>query len=187
MWPSASRAGDLGNDAPRRRRAQLDQGRSPALSPMRRARCFPARHGHRDLSRAHRHANRGLRRERHVSLPGAASGTYALTFELTGFRTVKRENIQLDRSDADRRSRARGLDVEETVLVTSESPVVDLQSTKVGVQFSAEKLAAIPSATDLWAALGQAPGVRMLGFDVGGSLTSRSATRASACADRTAS
>ena len=55
------------------------------------------------------------------------------------------------------------------MLVTSESPVVDLQSTKVGVEFSAEKLAAIPSATDLWAALGQAPGVRMLGFDVGGS------------------
>lgn len=102
--------------------------------------------------------------------PALASGTYALTFELTGFRTVKRENIQL--SIGQTLTVDLSLDVSavaETVLVTSESPVVDLQSTKVGVEFSAEKLAAIPSATDLWAALGQAPGVRMLGFDVGGS------------------
>lgn len=35
--------------------------------------------------------------------------------------------------------------------------------------FNAEALASIPSATDLWATLSQAPGVRMLGFDVGGS------------------
>ena len=102
--------------------------------------------------------------------PALASGTYALTFELTGFRTVKRENIQLSIGQTLTVDLALEVStVEETVLVTSESPVVDLQSTKVGVEFSAEKLAAIPSATDLWAALGQAPGVRMLGFDVGGS------------------
>jgi hypothetical protein len=102
--------------------------------------------------------------------PALASGTYALTFELTGFRTVKRENIQLSIGQTLTVDLTLEVStVEETVLVTSESPIVDLQSTKVGVEFSAEKLAAIPSATDLWAALGQAPGIRMLGFDVGGS------------------
>jgi hypothetical protein len=102
--------------------------------------------------------------------PSLASGRYAVTFELTGFRVVKRENINLSIGQTltvDTQLELSG--VEETVLVSSEAPVIDLQSTKVGVEFSAEKLASIPSSTDLWAALGQAPGVRMLGFDVGGS------------------
>jgi Carboxypeptidase regulatory-like domain/TonB dependent receptor len=102
--------------------------------------------------------------------PALPSGAYALTFELTGFRTIKRDNIQLSIGQTLTVDLALEVSaIQETVLVTSESPVVDLQSTKVGVEFSAEKLASIPSATDLWAALGQAPGVRMLGFDVGGS------------------
>jgi hypothetical protein len=59
--------------------------------------------------------------------------------------------------------------LEETLTVTAESPLVDRTTTAVGNEFSAEKLATVPSATDLWAALSQSPGVRMLGFDVGGS------------------
>jgi Carboxypeptidase regulatory-like domain/TonB dependent receptor len=102
--------------------------------------------------------------------PSLPPGRYTLTFELQGFRTLRRENIilalgqtltvdgQLDIST-----------VSETITVTSESPLVDLESTKTGVEFTAEKLAAIPSATDIWAVLGHAPGVRMRGFDVGGS------------------
>lgn len=102
--------------------------------------------------------------------PALPSGQYALTFELTGFKKVKRENIHLSLGQTLTVDLSLELStVEETVLVTSESPVVDIETTKVGVAFSAEKLAAVPSATDLWAALGQAPGVRMMGFDVGGS------------------
>jgi hypothetical protein len=59
--------------------------------------------------------------------------------------------------------------LEETVTVSGQAPVVDTSSTAVGSVFNAEALASIPSATDLWATLSQAPGVRMLGFDVGGS------------------
>ncbi|MPZ19336.1 MAG: hypothetical protein GEV06_15685 [Luteitalea sp.] len=97
-------------------------------------------------------------------------GRYTVAFELSGFTTVQRENIVLALGQT--LTVDQQLDVaslEETVTVSSESPVVDLQSTKVGVEFTAQKLAAIPSATDVWAVLGQAPGVRMLGFDVGGS------------------
>jgi Carboxypeptidase regulatory-like domain len=102
--------------------------------------------------------------------PSLPSGRYTLTFELTGFKIVKRENIVLSIGQTLTVDSSLELSsVEETVLVSSEAPVVDLQSTKVGVEFSKEKLASIPSATDLWAALGQAPGVRMRGFDVGGS------------------
>jgi hypothetical protein len=102
--------------------------------------------------------------------PSLPSGTYALTFELSSFRPVKRENIVLTLG------RTLTVDmqldvasVQETLTVTAESPLVDRTTTAIGNEFSAEKLAAVPSATDLWAALSQAPGVRMLGFDVGGS------------------
>jgi len=102
--------------------------------------------------------------------PSLPSGTYTLTFELSGFRQVRRENIVLTLG------RTLTVDmqldvasVQETLTVTGESPLVDRTTTAVGNEFSAEKLAAVPSATDLWAALGQSPGARMRGFDVGGS------------------
>ena len=102
--------------------------------------------------------------------PSLPSGTYTLTFELSGFKQVKRENIVLTLGRTF--TVDMGLTVasiEETVTVTGESPLVDRTTTAVGNEFSAEKLAAVPSATDLWATLSQSPGVRMLGFDVGGS------------------
>jgi hypothetical protein len=102
--------------------------------------------------------------------PALPPGPYVLTFELSGFSTIRRENIVLALGQAltvDMQMQLATL--QETVTVTGESPVVDMESTKVGSEFSAERLATIPSATDIWAALSQAPGVRMLGFDVGGS------------------
>jgi hypothetical protein len=44
-----------------------------------------------------------------------------------------------------------------------------MQSSKVGTDFTTYKLVGVPTATDVWAVLGQASGVRMNGFDVGGS------------------
>ena len=102
--------------------------------------------------------------------PSLPPGRYTLTFELGGFQTTRRENIVLalgQTLNADIQLAVATL--QETVTVTAESPVVDVSSTKIGSEFGAEKLATIPSATDLWATLGQAPGVRMRGFDVGGS------------------
>ena len=58
---------------------------------------------------------------------------------------------------------------------------------KVGTDFTTDKLVGVPTATDVWAVLGQASGVRMNGFDVGGSHKSQqTATRASASATRIA-
>jgi hypothetical protein len=102
--------------------------------------------------------------------PALPSGTYTLTFALPGFKLVKRENIVLTLGrtlTVDMQLEVAAL--EESVTVTAESPLVDKTTTAVGNEFSAEKLATVPSATDLWAALGQSQGVRMLGFDVGGS------------------
>jgi hypothetical protein len=102
--------------------------------------------------------------------PALPSGRYVLTFELPGFQTLKRENLVLTIGQTltiDIQLQVATL--EETVTVTTESPMIDLQSTKVGTEFTQEKLTGIPTSTDIWAVLGQAQGVRMTGFDVGGS------------------
>lgn len=103
-------------------------------------------------------------------LANLPSGTYALKFELSGFQTVVRENIRLSQGST------LSVDIDlpvatlaETITVTGDSPVVDTTSTKVGSEFNAATLASVPSATDLWASLAQTPGVRMRGYDVGGS------------------
>src|SRR3712207_962471 len=55
--------------------------------------------------------------------------------------------------------------------VTGESPVIDTSTTTVGTNFTQELLTEIPNARDIWAAMAQAPGFHVTGFDVGGSHT----------------
>ena len=75
-------------------------------------------------------------------------GTYAVTFSLAGFRTIRREGIVLEGSftapvNADL---AIG-QLEETVTVTGESPVVDVVSNRQAVVVNREMLDAIPTTT----------------------------------------
>ncbi len=104
------------------------------------------------------------------SIASLPSGQYELTFELAGFQSFTRGNIVLGLGQiltVDTQLQVATL--QETVTVTSASPVVDMQNTKVGTDFTTDKLVGVPTATDIWAVLGQAAGVRMNGFDVGGS------------------
>jgi hypothetical protein len=102
--------------------------------------------------------------------PNLPAGTYALTFELSGFQTLKRENIVLGVGQTltvDTQLQLAAL--QESVTVTGASPVVDRQSTQVGYVQTTAQLIGVPTSTDLWGALAQTPGVRMQGVDVGGS------------------
>src|SRR5436309_14694338 len=104
------------------------------------------------------------------SIAALPSGEYELTFELSGFQSFKRGNIQLNLGQiltVDAALQVAAL--QESVTVTGASPVVDMQNTSVGTDFKTDKLVGVPTATDIWAVLGQAAGVRMTGFDVGGS------------------
>ncbi len=106
-------------------------------------------------------------RYRFPALPG---GTYDVVFELTGFQGLRREGIVLRLGQTltvDGQLQVATL--QETVTVSAESPVVDVTTTAVGTTFDKEKLTGIPTATDMWAVLSQSPGVRMQGYDVGGS------------------
>ena len=104
--------------------------------------------------------------------PALPPGVYALSFELSGFQTLKREDIRLGLNQTltvDVQLQLSSL--QETVTITGESPVVDIKSTTVGTNFTKELLQDIPNARDIWAAMAQAPGFQMTGYDVGGSRT----------------
>ncbi|MCY3746665.1 MAG: carboxypeptidase-like regulatory domain-containing protein, partial [Acidobacteria bacterium] len=97
-------------------------------------------------------------------------GSYNLTFELGGFQTVVFEEvIVVGGSTFEVNATMDIATVAETVTVTGESPVVDVKTTGVSATFDTTQLEDVPSATDMWAVLQQTPGVRMTGYDVGGS------------------
>jgi Carboxypeptidase regulatory-like domain/TonB dependent receptor len=104
--------------------------------------------------------------------PALPPGLYTVTFELTGFQTLKREEIRLGLNQTltvDAELQLSSL--QETVTITGDSPTVDVKSTTVGTNFTKELLQDIPNARDVWAAMAQAPGFQMTGYDVGGSHT----------------
>ena len=102
--------------------------------------------------------------------PSLPSGAYKVTFDLSGFRKVNRENINVSTGQTISVDAQLPLaSLAETVNVTGASPVVDVTTTKVGTDLKGEALTAVPNSTDAWGALSEAPGVRMQGFDVGGS------------------
>src|SRR5579871_2956932 len=75
------------------------------------------------------------------------AGTYSVTFTLTGFSTVKRDGIELSGSfvatvNADMKVGA----VEETITVSGETPIVDVQSTRRQTTLSGDVVNAIPTA-----------------------------------------
>jgi len=99
-------------------------------------------------------------------------GTYTVKYELPGFKTVVREGIIVQGSRTVTLQIALEVaTVAETVTVTGESPVVDVQNATVGVAFNTTLLRDIPNQRDVWAVLSQTPGVSITGtlFDVGGS------------------
>jgi len=96
-------------------------------------------------------------------------GVYTVTFSLSGFNTFKREGIELTGSfaatvNADLKVGA----IEETVTVTGESPLVDIQSASKQRVIDQELLIAIPTGRTPQVAAFLIPGVNLNNVDVGG-------------------
>src|SRR5438093_4406393 len=73
-------------------------------------------------------------------------GTYTVTFSLSGFATVKREGLIVSGSGvipADAEMKVGG--VQETVTVTGETPIVDVQSTTREVTLDKETMRSLPT------------------------------------------
>ncbi len=101
--------------------------------------------------------------------PALPPGTYTVTFELPGFNTLKRENIQISMGfTATVNVQLQVASVQETVTVTGDSPVIDTSNTRVQQNFKLEQLQELPNARDMWALLAVTPSVQMSRIDVGG-------------------
>jgi hypothetical protein len=117
-----------------------------------------------------------------VNLP---PGTYTLTFTLPGFNTVRRADIEVATSftatiDADMRVGA----IEETVTVTGESPIVDVQSAAQTRSMTAEVFKTIPSSGSWLQMASMVPAVRASVQDVGGVLGDQTGAQVSAHGSR---
>ena len=103
-----------------------------------------------------------------VDLP---SGSYHLTYELSGFSTFVRDDFRLPVGFVARVDvilKVGG--IEESVTVSGQAPVVDVTTTAATVNFTTETLNELPRGRDLAFVYSMAPGVTMAGVpDVGGS------------------
>jgi hypothetical protein len=104
-------------------------------------------------------------------------GTYSVTFTLPGFTTVVREGLVLETNfTAPVNAEMRVGALTETVTVSGESPVVDVQTTQRQEPLNRALLDALPTGRD-WTTQGNVlPSVQMGRFDVGGSSTTQSGT-----------
>lgn len=92
-----------------------------------------------------------------VSLP---PGSYAITFALSGFSTIKREAVQLSGAiTATINAELRIGALEETVTVSGESPIVDVQSARRQQVIDGDVLQALPTSRSYNNVLQLVPGV----------------------------
>jgi hypothetical protein len=87
-------------------------------------------------------------------------GVYSVTFTLTGFSAVRREGITLSGSftatiDADLKVGS----LQETILVSAASPIVDVQSSKREMTIDSDTIRAIPSQRNYGSMVMMVPGV----------------------------
>jgi hypothetical protein len=107
--------------------------------------------------------------EGRYSIVDLRPGVYAVVFSLAGFNSFRREGLQLPANftmtiNADLRVGA----LEESITVTGDAPVVDVQSTQRTQVLNRELLDALPTARNYSGLAALMPGVRMSNTDVGG-------------------
>ena len=73
-------------------------------------------------------------------------GTYVVTFTLPGFGSVRREGLELTTATvATINAELRVGGIQETVTVSGEAPIVDVQSTSRNQTLSSEVLSTVPA------------------------------------------
>lgn len=117
-----------------------------------------------------------------VNLP---PGTYTVTFSLPGFSSVVREGVQVSLNvvttiNADMRVGA----LEETITVTGESPLVDVQSSAQTRTVTAETFKELPVGSSWIQMAALVPAIRATNVDVGGILGDQTGAQVSAHGSR---
>lgn len=103
-------------------------------------------------------------------------GTYAVTFSLIGFNTVRREGVELSANfTAQVNAELRVGSLEETITVSGSSPIVDVQNVVQQKVMSREVMDALPTNKTFGNLAALVPGMTVSGGqDVGGSAADRS-------------
>jgi hypothetical protein len=104
---------------------------------------------------------------RFLSLPGGDD--YMLKLELSGFKTVTREklNVSFGR-DTTLNITLEQSAIEEEITVIGQSPVIDTKRTQVGVNITEEMIMSMPTARNPWVIMSLVPGMLISKEDVGG-------------------
>jgi hypothetical protein len=104
---------------------------------------------------------------RFTQLPG---GTYTVKFELPGFTTLNVEGVNVSGgSTMTINGKMEVATLQETVTVTSQAPTIDLESSKVAVNWDQQKLDDLPYSRSLTSLISLVPGLYATSYDVGGS------------------
>ena len=89
-----------------------------------------------------------------IALP---PGIYRVKFELQGFAPIDRSDIPVRVAVVTTVDQTMQVaSVAESVVVTGESPAVDVKSTSKGTTFDSELLKNIPQAREIWSKIGRA-------------------------------
>src|SRR5215471_15982031 len=101
-------------------------------------------------------------------IPNLPPGTYALTFSLQGFATLKHDGVELSGGGVTSiNAELRVGAVAESVTVTGETPVVDVQSSRQQTVLSNEVVRALPVARGYGNLLEALPAIQATGFNTG--------------------
>jgi|RhiMetdeSRZDD1v2_1073273.scaffolds.fasta_scaffold00709_19 carboxypeptidase family protein/TonB-dependent receptor-like protein len=96
-------------------------------------------------------------------------GDYVVTITMPGFTTVKRENVTVSvgrNTQVDIQLKLSS--IQESVVVTSATPLLDPRKVETGQNFSHEELQEIPTSRDVWSLIQQVPGVQIDTVNVAG-------------------
>ena len=97
------------------------------------------------------------------------TGTYDVTFELSGFATTRQEQIAVEAFFVATVNVIMTVaTVEEVITVTGESPTVDVKSSVLSTTVDRDMLDQVPSGKDIWVIAEQVPGVVQNKYNIGG-------------------
>jgi hypothetical protein len=101
--------------------------------------------------------------------PAVPSGTYTLSFDLTGFSKLLRSDIVVPvRQTVTVDTQLKVASMQETVTVKGESPVVDIENAKIGERLDSQTLQSVPTSRSIFGSATLLPGMVMVRQDPAG-------------------
>ena len=101
--------------------------------------------------------------------PAIPSGTYKVTFQLQGFATLVRDGVVVPvRQTVTLDAALKVATLQESVTVSGQSPVVDLENAKVGARLDQQTLQMVPTSRSIFGSTTVLPGMVMARQDPAG-------------------